>query len=82
MRASAPGFAFSVNHMFPSGPGVIIQGARSGGEALAYSLMSPFVVMRPMRPGLRGLGEPERAVGPVRDSGRPRVRGQALVELA
>ena len=38
-----------------------------------YSVMSPLVVMRPIRPGLAGLGEPERAVGALRDAGGARV---------
>ncbi len=52
MRASTPGLAFSVNHMFPSAPGVMNQGERSAVSPSLYSRMSPRVVMRPMRPGL------------------------------
>ena len=52
MRASPPGLAFSVNHMFPSGPGVINQGARSALSPSLYSVISPLFVMRPILPGL------------------------------
>ena len=52
MRASAPGLAFSVNHMFPSGPGVINQGARSALSPSLYSVIWPLLVMRPILPGL------------------------------
>ena len=61
MRATRPNIAFSVNHMFPSGPGAMNHGAESSVRPSVYSSTSPSVSIRPMRPGL-GLGEPDRAV--------------------
>ena len=81
MRAIAPGPAFSVNHMFPSGPGVICQGARSGVRPSLYSVMSPEVVMRPMRPGLPDSVNQSAPSVPARDAGRLGVLGQPLLEL-
>ena len=38
--------------MLPSGPGAMNQGARSGVRPVEYSVTSPCLVIRPMRPGL------------------------------
>ena len=79
--ASRPGLAFSVNHMFPSGPAVIPRGSLFAVRPAENSVIDTRCRDATDPPGVGAFGEPEVSVCTRGNPARLRVGGQAGREL-